>query len=126
MNQKIRYLSIAAILCFVLLFAQLTRVHLIQRDQLQDNPNNTRSIVREFSKERGSIKTTDGFIIAESQEVQNELKFQRLYPFGDLYAHITGYFSFLYGSEGLERKYSDHLSGNNKDTPTKVSPHILI
>ncbi len=65
MNQKIRYLSIAAILCFVLLFAQLTRVHLIQRDQLQDNPNNTRSIVREFSKERGSIETTDGFIIAE-------------------------------------------------------------
>tara|TARA_B100000029_G_scaffold267864_1_gene263474 strand:- start:240 stop:1727 length:1488 start_codon:yes stop_codon:yes gene_type:complete len=125
MNQKIRYLSIAAILCFVLLFAQLTRVHLIQRDQLQDNPNNTRSIVREFSKERGSIETTDGFIIAESQEVQNELKFQRLYPFGDLYAHITGYFSFLYGSEGLERTYSDHLSGKNKDTPTNITTTLV-
>ncbi len=94
MNKNVRTLAIVTILCFVTLFVQLTRLHLIQREELQENPYNTRSIVQEFSEERGVIETTDGFIIAESQEVQNELEYQRHYPYEDLYAHISGYFSY--------------------------------
>jgi len=121
MNKNVRTLAIVTILCFVTLFVQLTRLHLIQREELQENPYNTRSIVQEFSEERGVIETTDGFIIAESQEVQNELEYQRHYPYEDLYAHISGYFSFLYGSDGLERSYNNYLSATDTETPLRIA-----
>jgi len=124
MNRNVRTLTILMSLCFLVLFAQLTRLHLIQREDLQANPNNTRSIVSEFSQERGLIKTADGFVIAESQEVQNELQYERHYAYEDLYAHITGYFSFLYGSVGLERSYDDLLSNHNKENPLEIKTTI--
>ena len=121
MNKNIRALKVILTLCFIALFVQLIQLHLVQRKELQENPNNTRVVVREFNQERGLITTSDGVIIAESQEVESELKYQRQYPYGTLYAQVTGYFSFLYGSEGLERSHNDYLSGNLTEKPVIIT-----
>ena len=121
MNKNIRALKVILTLCFIVLFVQLIQLHLVQRQELQENPNNTRVVVREFNQERGLITTSDGVIIAESQEVESELKYQRRYPHGTLYAQVTGYFSFLYGSEGLERSHNEYLSGNITDKPVIIT-----
>ncbi len=34
-----------------------------------------------------------------------------LTPKGELYGHVTGFFSFIYGNEGLEKQYNDELTG---------------
>jgi penicillin-binding protein A len=111
MNQQIRYLGLGLMICFTALFIQLNRIQLIQQDELQSNPSNTRDFVRDFSRERGSIFTADGTVIANSIEVDDLLERERLYPEGDLYAHTVGFFSFRLGADGLERTYNDQLAG---------------
>ena len=114
MNRNIRILGIALILCFVSLFVQLNRIQIFQQKELQENPSNMRSVVRDFNRERGEIITIDGEIIAESFKVEGQLEYERTYPYGDLYAHSTGFFSFQYGADGLERYYNDQLAGQKE------------
>ena len=103
MNSQIRFLGVGLLACFVVLFVQLNRVQLVQQDELQANPANNRQIERDFSRPRGSIFTADGVVIATSVEVDDDLERERTYPERELYAHTTGFFSFQFGADGLER-----------------------
>ena len=114
MNRNIRIVGITLVLCFIALFVQLNRIQIFQQEDLQENPSNMRSVIRDFNRERGEIFTIDGEVIAKSQEIDGQLKYERLYPFADLYAHSTGFFSFQYGADGLERYYNDQLSGQTE------------
>ena len=114
MNRNIRILGAALILCFVALFVQLNRIQIFQQKELQENPSNMRSVIQDFNRERGDIFTIDGKLIAESQKIDAQLKYERLYPYGDLYAHSAGFFSFQYGADGLERYYNDQLAGQTE------------
>lgn len=111
MNKHIRFLGVGLVLCFIALFVQLNRLQLIQQEELQANPANNRQIERNFSRERGSIFTDDGIVVATSVEVDDDLERERVYPEGELYAHSTGYFSFQFGADGLERQYDTELAG---------------
>jgi penicillin-binding protein A len=114
MNRHIRFLGIGLMVCFAALFVQLNRIQVFDQRELQANPVNNRQIERDFSRPRGAIITADGVVVADSVEVPGaELRRSRVYPEGDLYAHTTGYFSFQFGSEGVERVYNDQLSGRS-------------
>ena len=54
-------------------------------------------------------------VVAESVESDDQFEFQRTYPAGDLFAHITGYFAFQLGSAGVEREYNSELAGRGLD-----------
>ena len=62
MTRQIRALGIGLMVCFVVLFVQLNRLTVFQAAELNDNPNNTREILRDFSQPRGSITTADGVV----------------------------------------------------------------
>ncbi len=111
MNSRIRLLGMGLIVCFAALFVQLNRVQLVGQEELQANPANNREIERDFSRDRGSIFTADGTVIATSVAVDDDLKLERTYPEGELYSHSTGYFSFQFGADGLEREYNEELAG---------------
>ncbi|MFV2040156.1 MAG: penicillin-binding protein 2, partial [Acidimicrobiales bacterium] len=111
MNKQIRILGVGLVLAFTALFVQLNRVQLVQQEELQANPANNRQIERNFSRERGSIFTADGTIVALSVEVADDLERERVYPEGELYAQSTGYFSFQFGADGLERQYNGEVAG---------------
>ena len=111
MNPQIRKLGIVMIVLFSALFFQLNYLQVIQADDLNNHPANSRAVVRDFSQPRGVIQTADGTVIAQSVPSGDAFKFQRQYPLGPLFAHITGYFSFTYGSEGVEKEYNDALTG---------------
>ncbi|MGI9622208.1 MAG: peptidoglycan D,D-transpeptidase FtsI family protein [Acidimicrobiales bacterium] len=111
MNTQIRFLGAGLLVCFIVLFVQLNRIQIFQQDELQANPANNRQIERDFSRDRGSIFTADGVVMATSIEVDDDLQRERTYPEGELYAHSTGYFSFQFGADGLERVYNDELAG---------------
>jgi penicillin-binding protein A len=114
MNTQIRRLGIVLGLLFVALFAQLNWLQVVDAKRLNDHPTNTRAVVRDFSQPRGVIQTADGVVVAISEPVDDEFKRQRRYPEGTLFAHLTGYFSFTYGSDGIERTYNDALTGRDR------------
>jgi penicillin-binding protein A len=113
-NARIRHLSVALIVLFGLLFVQLQRWQVFDRNELETNPRNNRLTLREFNSPRGQIITDDGVVIAQSVSVADDttqFKFQREYPQNELFAHVTGYYTLNYGSTQLERVYGDVLAG---------------
>lgn len=115
MTRQIRLLGIALMVCFCVLFVQLNRLAIFQAAGLNDNPVNTRDILRDFSQPRGSVSTADGVLIARSVPSGDRFLYQREYPSGPLFAHVTGYYSFTLGSSGVEKTYNDELAGHTAD-----------
>lgn len=115
MTRQIRLLGIGLMACFVVLFVQLNRITVFQAAELNANPNNTREILRDFNRPRGTVSTADGVVIAESVPSEGRFDYQRQYPHGSLFAGITGYYSFTLGSAGVEKVYNDELAGRTLD-----------
>jgi peptidoglycan glycosyltransferase len=115
-TRQIRQLGIGLMVCFLILFIQLNRLAVIDAKQLNANPNNTREILRDFNKPRGTITTADGKLIARSvPSADTRFELQREYPEGALYGPITGFYSFTLGSSGVEKTYNDELAGRTLD-----------
>lgn len=111
MNRQIRFLGVGLLVCFAALFLQLNNIQLYGQERLEENPLNTRDIIRDFGESRGIVATSDGVVLARSVEVGGQLQRQREFPEGELYAHVTGFFSFDFGADGVEETYNDELAG---------------
>jgi peptidoglycan glycosyltransferase len=111
-NAQIRRLGIVLFVLFTALFVQLNWLQVIDAHDLNNNPVNSRAAVRDFVQPRGVIQTSDGAVLAQSVPSNDAFKLQRQYPLGDLFGHVTGYFSFTYGTEGAEREFNDALTGH--------------
>jgi penicillin-binding protein A len=124
MDRFIRRLGVAMIALFVLLLGQVTYIQVVASERLADNPANaTRQLIAEYRVQRGSILAADGRTeLALSRKSPGQLKYQRRYPQGPLYAGITGYYSIIFGRSELEQSYNSYLSG---DAPELI-PQTLI
>jgi peptidoglycan glycosyltransferase len=72
------------------------------------------------------VITLDGVVVAESIPNPDDTRlFTRRYPEGDLYAHIVGYTSLLFGTTGLERERSGVLVSNRDATISGVLNALL-
>ncbi len=115
MNKPIRNLAVACMLMFVALLINATYVQYWEADDLtslSQHPDNKRVRDAEFSRERGGILVR-GKAVAESNKSDDVYKFQRVYPQGPTYAHLTGYFSRDYGLGGVEATQNSILSGSD-------------
>ncbi|MEI7593081.1 MAG: penicillin-binding transpeptidase domain-containing protein [Actinomycetes bacterium] len=113
MNTQIRRLGIGLLACYLALFVMLNWIQVFQKDSLDANAFNTLQVKQDFNKPRGTISAADGVLLAESVETAGTaFKRQRVYPTGDLFAQLTGFYSFTYGSTGLEKTYDEVLAGN--------------
>ena len=121
MNKQIRRLTAALLACYLILFVQLNLLQVGERSALSANPNNNRAILRDFDKPRGPIVTADGVVIAMSQaSADTKYKFQRVYPTGDLFANVSGYYTFGFGATKLEKKFTEVLAGRTRDRKSVV------
>jgi penicillin-binding protein A len=113
-NRQIRQLAGVLIALYVVLFAALNYWQVSRTEELAAQPCNTRALIRQFDTPRGPIVTADGAVVARSVPSPDgsDVKYQREYPTGDLFAHITGYHTFGLGSTQLERTKSDVLTGD--------------
>jgi peptidoglycan glycosyltransferase len=110
-NRQVRLLALGLIVCFAVVFVQLNRIQVFNAKTLNDNPQNTRQVVRDFTRPRGDVITADGVVVAQSVPSNDRYQWLRQYPTKELFGQVTGYFSFLYGTDGIERQYSDVLAG---------------
>jgi penicillin-binding protein A len=113
-NRQIRQLAGALIVLYVVLFAALNYWQVNRREELASQPGNTRALIRQFDTPRGPIVTADGVVAARSVQApgDSDVQYIRTYPTGDLFAHITGYYTFGLGATQLERTKSGVLSGD--------------
>lgn len=126
MTRQIRLLGAGLMVCFVVLFLQLNRLTILEAGSLKDNPVNTRAILRDFSQPRGTVSTADGVVIARSLPSEDRFDFQREFPEGPLFAHVTGYFSFTLGSSGVEKTYNDELAGRTLDLSLRDLSDLFV
>ncbi|MEX2658557.1 MAG: penicillin-binding protein 2 [Acidimicrobiales bacterium] len=126
MNRQIRRLGIGMLALFLALFAQLNIVHVFRAESYNDNPNNTRAVTRDFNRPRGQIVAADGTVLARSEAVEGgQFNRQRVYPEGELFGHITGYFSFSFGFSGVEQSYNAELAGRTAPRIQDLAEHLL-
>jgi penicillin-binding protein A len=110
-DTQIRRVGIGLMVALLAVFAQLNFVQIFAAESIASNPANIRSLLREYSIKRGDILTADGKVIARSRATRDNLKYLRTYPGGELYGHITGYYSIVFGTRALESAYNSQLLG---------------
>lgn len=115
MTLQIRRVATLMLVLFAVLFINLNVLQLLRADELANNPNNRRLLIREYEIQRGPIVAGDE-TIARSVATEGTLKYEREYPSPELYAHVTGYYSFVLARSGLEAVLNETLTG----TPTEV------
>src|SRR5487761_895822 len=120
MARRIRWLGLFMVGCFVLIFLQLNYVQVVKAHQYASDPNNPQVIQATYGQTRGSIVSADGVILAQSVPAPagSSYKYQRQYPTGALFGQITGYFSHIYGTAGVENYYSSDLLSHNRPIKT--------
>jgi penicillin-binding protein A len=127
-DRQIRRLGVGLLALFAVLFAQINYIQVFAADRISNNPANAyRQLKAEYEVDRGSILAADGTtVLASSRRSSGDLKYQRRYPQGDRYGHITGFYSFVYGKSELERSFDDYLNGDAAELlPQTVTDMIL-
>lgn len=127
MNRRIRQLAVGLMACYLALFVTLNYWQVGRKQELDASFDNTRAIRREFERPRGPILAADGTELARSFQTPpgSPFKYQREYPLGDLFAHVTGYYTFGFGSTGLERTQNDVLAGTTPEQQLLALPDLL-
>jgi penicillin-binding protein A len=126
MNGQIRRVGIAMLVLFAILFLELNYIQVASANRLAHNSHNNRTAVRDFSRKRGAIVTSDGAVIAQSKPTDDQYKYQRSYPEGQLFGQVTGYFSFTFGLDGAEKQFNDDLVGRNQPFQLKHLGDLLV
>jgi peptidoglycan glycosyltransferase len=109
MNRALRRVSLACLVMFVLLLVNVNWLQGFDAASLANEPGNGRTFSEQFQFQRGSIVTADQKVIAVSRRNKNFGEYQRHYPFGPVYAPITGYDS-LFSATGIEQTENKQLS----------------
>ncbi|MHA6801816.1 peptidoglycan D,D-transpeptidase FtsI family protein [Salinifilum ghardaiensis] len=113
MNKPLRRVALAMMAMVVLLMGNVTFKQVIQADEYNNDARNKRSLYAEYSHQRGQI-IADGQSLANSSKTgQEPLEYARNYPEGPAFAPVTGFYSFIYGSKGIERGQDDILNGTD-------------
>ncbi len=110
MNKPIIRVFAVLLLLFGLLAYFTTRWTVLDRADLQANPQNKRELLAEQKIERGSISAENGTLLARSLR-RGDGTYARRYPENGLFAQTVGYSFLNPGTAGLERFYNGQLTG---------------
>lgn len=113
MNTQIRRLAAGLLACYLVLFVQLNVLQVGRDEELRGDIRNNREVIKEFNRPRGPIVSADNVVLAESVPTTDGFDYQRTYPTGDLFANVTGYYSFAFGATQLERTRNGILTGTD-------------
>ncbi|MET7570838.1 penicillin-binding transpeptidase domain-containing protein [Streptomyces sp. NPDC005492] len=118
-----RHIRLAAAFCTLLLLALLvnaTRIQIFQSRTYDGNPANRRHTIARYDQPRGAI-LVGGEAVTGSRDSREQLRYERTYKDGPLYAPVTGFASQEYGTTFLEHSEDAILSG----TDSMLSPFPL-
>ncbi|MER6911679.1 penicillin-binding transpeptidase domain-containing protein [Streptomyces sp. NPDC000594] len=123
----IRCVRHSAVFCLLLLAAlpvNAARVQLVEGTELDDHPANRRSVIARYAEPRGRI-LAGGRPVTGSRDTREQLRFERTYRDGPLYAPVTGFSSQTYGTTMVEDTADAQLSGADPALATLPFWHDL-
>lgn len=112
MNEAIRRTWLVMVAMFLVLAGAASVIQVVAAEPLKGHRLNTRQMVLEFGAPRGPI-LVEGEPIAESVESGDAYNYQRLYQDSRMWAPLTGYYSLVYTTDGLEKAMDDRLAGTS-------------
>ncbi|WP_189957139.1 penicillin-binding transpeptidase domain-containing protein [Streptomyces alanosinicus] len=110
-----RYIRHASAFCALLLAALLVnaaRVQVVRSGVYDGNPANRRAAIARYGQPRGDILVGDEPVTG-SVDTGEQLRYERGYKDGPLYAPVTGFASQSYGTTFLEHAGDGVLSGTD-------------
>ena len=105
MNKPIRRVAFVAMIMFGLLLANGTYMMIVRQSALAAEPQNRRVRDAEFAQDRGAILAAGQTEIAIDRAVGRQLQVPTgLHRAGELYAPITGFYSYDHARTALEAR----------------------
>ena len=114
LNKRMIHVLVVVCLMFLSLVTYLLYFNMFEAQEVAGNPYNKRQWEDEKFVKRGNIYDRDGVLLAETL-VDGESRI-RSYPKGNLYSHLIGYYSRVYGKSQLEMAYDKELLGHGDIT----------
>ncbi|NLE98138.1 MAG: penicillin-binding protein 2 [Propionibacterium sp.] len=111
MNGPLRKVSIVVAVMMAALLLNLTYMTTFRQEALLEHPLNRRVRDAEFARDRGAILVGNVPIAISEPSGNATVPFERVYPDGERWAPVTGWFTRIHGTSGLEQSYSSDLSG---------------
>ena len=127
-NRQIRQLAVGLMVCYVVLFVTLNywQVGRQQRAQRQRSTTPAPSAASSSSRAaRSSPPTASSSPTSVENPPGSDFTYQRQYPTGDLFANITGYYTFAFGSTELERTQNAVLTGTTPEQQLRSLPGLI-
>jgi hypothetical protein len=111
-TRHIRYAAFFCVLLLAALLVNAARVQVVQSPAYDDNPANRRATIARYGQPRGNI-LVGGRPVTGSRDSGEQLRFERTYVDGPLYAPVTGFASQEYGRILLEATEDGVLAGTD-------------
>lgn len=110
---------------FLSLVLYLSYFSLFRMDEISADPSDRRKWSYDNEVIRGSIFDKNGTLLAYSEDSGDENNRNiRVYPFNNLYSHVIGYNSVIYGKSLLEKSFDNLLNGrSNIDVSLNLPPN---
>ncbi|MEI7030013.1 penicillin-binding protein 2 [Streptomyces pratensis] len=113
MNKTIRHASVCCLLMVLALLVRATWVQAYEARALADDEHNRRNTIAQYARPLGDIIVAGSPVTGSKESSGGDLRYQRTYPQGELYAAVTGYSSQAFGATQLEGVYSNVLDGTD-------------
>lgn len=110
-TRSLRRISVVVIAMFAALFISTSVIQVGVADELRGDDRNRRTTLANQNVNRGPI-LVQGEPIAQSIATDEEIRYQRVYANGPLYAPITGRYTLDGLNTGLEAAYDDYLTAS--------------
>ena len=114
MNRPIKKVAIFCFALFAVLFLDGNWIQVVKAGSYSAHPDNYRNTIYNYQVDRGAIIVGSTDVAYSKATKSSQMKYQRVYANGPLYAPVTGYFSSNFGNSGLEQLENTLLNG--KDT----------
>ena len=111
-NKRVIRVLIVVSSLFLALVSYLLYFNMFRAQTVVTNPYNQRQWEEETFVVRGKIYDAEGVVLAETVE-EDDGSIMRVYPQKNMYSHVIGYCSRVYGKSLLEQKYDRELLGKD-------------
>ena len=112
LNKEFARVTYFFVILFLALMGYLVYFNVVRAKTVVNNPHNERQDNFAEQVVRGAITDRNGNVLAETQWAEDGSEY-RVYPYGDIFAHVVGYSNPELGKTGLESVENFHLLTSN-------------